>query len=242
MNPRIPKQLWRWLYLATWVAAAAFMLLALGQWWSSGHTADRVGALVSRMSPQAEASDLDAGDDDNGEDAENADNAALPEDDPGLLAAQRINDRYIFHSAPQPKFRSIRGVLGNKVLFTNGGAVAVGETYDGATVKAIGGDWVELEYEGETLTVHVGKNAGRRHRPTGGPPRPAAVKTDVSPTDHAPGASATPQTQIDGDLNTHGFDAAALAEKFGVSVDEIQKGLDGLSAEELNMLKDHLND
>ena len=106
----------------------------------------------------------------------------LQEDTVGEAALQRILDRHVFNPRPPQRFRSIKGVLGNQVVFADGTAVEAGGTYDGAAVKAIGGDWVELEHNGELVKVNVhgeggsrGGGGGRRFGGGGMPPEIAAM-------------------------------------------------------------------
>jgi hypothetical protein len=67
----------------------------------------------------------------------------------------RINERNIF-MPPKPKgFRGqVAGVLGDSALI-NGQLYKVGQSVAGATIKAIGPDWVEIEFEGKTSVKRV---------------------------------------------------------------------------------------
>ncbi len=222
----------RWIVLALWVVAAVFVLLAVGQWWASTSADDRLDALVTRLDPppaQADASSDDAGKDGPPEDApdDSADAPALANDDPGVLAAKRIDERYIFHSKPQPRFRQIRGVLGNKVLFTHGGAVAVGGSFDGATVKEVGANWVKLEHEGEEITIAV---AGGSPNMGGDRPRQrrARGRRDAAPKDDKPKTASAD----DGRITKDDIDPAKIAAKFGVPVEMVEAQLDSLSDED----------
>lgn len=73
----------------------------------------------------------------------------------GKVAIARIKDRHLFVPKPGQPFRSIRGILGDQVIFESGQAVAVGGNFSGAKVVALGSDWVELEFEEEKIILGV---------------------------------------------------------------------------------------
>lgn len=88
-------------------------------------------------------------------------NAGDAQNDPGSAAVQRIRDRYLFMSAPPQGFRSVQGVLGDRVLYPGGQSFGLGENAMGATVVAIGSNWVELLYEEETITLDIFRGGER---------------------------------------------------------------------------------
>ncbi len=91
--------------------------------------------------------------------------------------ADRVGQRNVF--AP-PQVRNVQfqliGVLGDQALFAGGQAVTAGQDYQGARVKEVGPDWVELEYEGKPMRLTVFSGQG----PLGGAGGPGAPKPDVS--------------------------------------------------------------
>jgi len=126
----------RFLRLAELAIATVAVLIALSAVvaWT-----DRVGLID--QSAQVTVADDDASDD-TGKEANEQRTA-------------RINERNIF-MPPKPKgFRAqFVGVLGDAALI-NGQFYKVGQTVAGATIKAIGPDWVEIEFEGETSVKRV---------------------------------------------------------------------------------------
>lgn len=73
----------------------------------------------------------------------------------GQAAVLRINSKYLFNAPPAKQFRNITGFLGDSVIFADGQMKKIGETYDGATIVDMGSNWVDMEFEGETITVGV---------------------------------------------------------------------------------------
>ena len=76
-------------------------------------------------------------------------------------ALNDVNRRNIF-SPPRPEgFQGqVVGILGDKVYFSNQQTAAVGDTVMGATVLAIGPDWVEIEFEGDKRRLPVFREGG----------------------------------------------------------------------------------
>ncbi|MEM1109519.1 MAG: hypothetical protein AAGH99_12605 [Planctomycetota bacterium] len=70
-------------------------------------------------------------------------------------AAKRIRERYLFMPRPPEGFRNVQGVLGDRVLYPGGKSFGIGENAMGATVVAIGSNWVELLHDGQTITLDV---------------------------------------------------------------------------------------
>ncbi len=77
------------------------------------------------------------------------------DDNPASAAAKRINDRHLFVPAPAPQFRGVIGVLGNQALYAGGETLSIGQQKDGATLKAVGSNWVEFEVDGKTERINV---------------------------------------------------------------------------------------
>jgi|GEM_PF-4565436 len=75
--------------------------------------------------------------------------------EPGKPAIARIKERHLFVPKPGQPFRSIRGILGDQVIFESGKAVSVGGNFSGAKVVALGSDWVELEFQEEKIVLGV---------------------------------------------------------------------------------------
>lgn len=89
-----------------------------------------------------------------------ADRADADADGEPVAAVTRLRERRFFSPAPPQDFRNARGVLGDRVLYPGGQSFAVGEHAMGATVKEIGLNYVELEFEGETVRVEFGGGGG----------------------------------------------------------------------------------
>lgn len=81
-----------------------------------------------------------------------------------------ICKKHVFSPDPPKKTYKITGVLGDLVFFSgNDKGVKVGETHNGAKIKQIGPDWVEVEVEGKTRKLHVfGEGEGGPSSPTPG--------------------------------------------------------------------------
>jgi len=107
--------------------------------------------LTSQDAPDATRDDTGTSNGDNGGD--NRREATV--DPPARVLAQRIDARHLFTAPPSPQFRNVIGVLGNRALYPGGDSLAVGEQREGATLKAVGADYVEFEFEGETVRVDV---------------------------------------------------------------------------------------
>jgi hypothetical protein len=129
-------------------AAVILAAVAYRGWHAGGELGERAAALAERLPELSGKAD----------DAE-----AEPEpDELGTAAADRIRGRYLFAPAPPQAFRSPLGVLGDRVLYPGGQSFGVGDNALGATVKAVGPHEVEVEYEGETITLPVSSGGGNR--------------------------------------------------------------------------------
>lgn len=73
----------------------------------------------------------------------------------GEQVVKRIQERYMFAPAPPQSFRSVAGVLGDRLLTAGGQTVAIGESYGGAKLIAVNSHWVEFEFEGKPVRVAV---------------------------------------------------------------------------------------
>ncbi|MBB6429901.1 hypothetical protein [Algisphaera agarilytica] len=81
--------------------------------------------------------------------------------DPAGQATQRIRDRFLFMPPPPQGFRNVQGVLGDRVLYPGGQSFGLGENAMGATVVAIGTNWVELLHEEQTITIDIFRGVER---------------------------------------------------------------------------------
>ena len=71
---------------------------------------------------------------------------------------ERICGRHFFAPAPpKAKFSAkLTGLLGDKVFFDGKPkAHEVGQSYNGAKIMAIGGDWVEMEFQGKASKLYM---------------------------------------------------------------------------------------
>ena len=103
----------------------------------------------------------------------------------------RVTGRSLFAPKSPPKFGGkLTGVLGDRAIFNGAKLAGRGEKIMGATVKDLGPDWVDLEFEGKTFRQWVfGERAGASKsapggptpRPPRGPRPPAGTKPEPSP-------------------------------------------------------------
>ena len=102
--------------------------------------------------------------------------------------AERIGKRHVFSPAPpQQGFPgNLAGVLGDEVFFAGQPqGLKVGQAYQGATIRQIGPDWVEMERDGKRQKLYVFAAKGASpHGPRGGTMR---VGPGVRPTGAGPG-------------------------------------------------------
>ena len=88
---------------------------------------------------------------------------------------QRISSRNIF-APPRPRKSGfggkLVGVLGQMAFFEGSQGQTVGSNYNGATIKTIGADWVEIEYEGRVSRLNVFDPGGAGSSSPGAPMRP----------------------------------------------------------------------
>lgn len=132
---------------------------------------DRVAVVVEQLNPASSADDKTA------EPSEGSDNGfnhgqmggggrggfghpgggASPgdSDSPAAAAVSRIQKRFLFMPAPPQGFRNVQGVLGDRVLYPGGQSFGLGENAMGATVVALGSNWVELKHEDETIVLDI---------------------------------------------------------------------------------------
>ncbi len=147
MTPATRNSLLRAAWVLTLGFAAALGVLAFQRWDASGSIDDELAALEE---------DLAA--DPGGDDA----------DDPLASGVRdRMVDRYVFASRPEDRFRSVRGVLGDRVFFSSGDSVSVGEEFDGAEVVAVNAESVDFRKNGEDVTVQVQGSGGGGDRVSG---------------------------------------------------------------------------
>lgn len=96
-------------------------------------------------------------------------------DDPAAVAVWRIQQRHLFMPPPPQGFRNAQGVLGDRVLYPGGQSFGLGENAMGATVVALGSNWVELKHEDETIVLDIsygGERGPELMRWDGTPPEP----------------------------------------------------------------------
>ena len=131
---------------AAWIALIGFALV-VGVLASRGFSEAR--ELEARVEAVADQLRL-------GEAAEPPANAIQgTTDDPAARATTRLEQRFLFMPAPPQGFRNVQGVLGDRVLYPGGQSFGLGDNAMGATIVAIGTNWVELEHEGQTITLDI---------------------------------------------------------------------------------------
>ena len=156
---------------AAWLAAV--VLAGVVSWaafasWASGDAlrdrAEEVAALlkVDSAPDAADPKDADADPGRRGQGRQRGQRGGGSQ----VAAVKRVAERRFFSPAPPQGFRNARGVLGDRVLYAGGQSFAVGDNVMGATVKEIGLNHVELEYEGETVRVEFGSGGGSSARPS----------------------------------------------------------------------------
>ena len=151
---------------ATWLAAvvlAGFVSWAAFSSWAAGDAlrdrAEVVAALLE-ANVQPDAAKPEEGEAESAPRGRRNQRARVPQ----VAAVQRVAERRFFSPAPPQGFRYPRGVLGDRVLYSGGQSFAVGDNVMGATVKEIGLNHVELEYEGETVKVKFSPGGGSNAR------------------------------------------------------------------------------
>lgn len=107
------------------------------------------------------------------------DKPAEPKPDPLEAQVKRVAARNIFAPPKEPpKFSAkLVGMLGDEAIFEGNKYAKVGQDIMGAKVKAMGPDWVEVEFEGKTIKQWV---FGPREGPPASPPNPD-LTVDVPP-------------------------------------------------------------
>lgn len=138
-----------WLWLATLAASAVIAALAFRGWSSESSLPDRVAEI--------EASLEQAGSPPKGDGRPRYAVAAEQ-------AVQRIRQRHLFAPRAPEEFRNVQGVLGDRVLYPDGRSFGIGQNALGATVVAIGSNWVELEHDGQTIIIDIFSAGGKRQR------------------------------------------------------------------------------
>jgi hypothetical protein len=108
---------------------------------------------------------------------------------------ERVVRRNVFSPPAVKKFSAaLIGVLGDEALFSGNECVKVGQAISGATLKQIGPDWVEVEYEGTLKKLYVFGPGGAPSAPASpsGPPGPAGVAGGMAVMPAEAGRPATP--------------------------------------------------
>jgi len=142
----VPPAALRVAWMAAVVLAGVVSGWAFSAWRAGDDLRERAEAVAALLEPDSASPGTDDG-------ADDADGGPAP-------AVARLGKRRFFSPAPPQDFRNARGVLGDRVLYPGGQSFAVGDHAMGATVKAIGLDYVELEFEGETVRVDFGSGGG----------------------------------------------------------------------------------
>ena len=144
MSPATRDALLRAAWVLTLGLATALLVLAFQRWDASGAIDDELATLEQDLTVSVAAADGEA------------------EDALAASVRGRIADRYVFAARPEERFRSVRGVLGDRVFFSSGESVSVGEEFDGAEVIAVNAESVEFLKDGEEILVGVGGGGGGR--------------------------------------------------------------------------------
>ena len=146
MMPRQRNRSWAfWLWLAALGAALMILALALQGWWSGHDLSDRAAVLDASLERRGETTPPDR-------------SAGQPTQTD--QAVKRIQERFLFSPRPPEMFRRVQGVLGDRVLYPGGQSFGIGDNAMGATVVAIGSNWVELEHNGRSIIIDVFKVPG----------------------------------------------------------------------------------
>jgi len=214
---RTPPLAMRLVLIVLLVAAGAVTVRAMNAWRSMDEDRVRIESLSARLGSSS-PDDAEAGSGDESKTGKSKPDPKKPKEPtpPSSvdLAMKRIEEKFIFSSKPPQRFRSVIGVLGDSVIFQGDTVVPVGGTFDSAKVIAIGSDWVELEHDGERITIGV--FGGRGSREPDPPKQPAAADKsgDAKPADAKPGdakaglADAKPGAPDDGKSPSAEADAA----------------------------------
>ena len=138
---------------------------------------------------------------DNTEDQQDEDKPKSPDDKdkPKSLhqtRADRINERSIF-APPKEKEKfsaKLVGVLGSQAFFEgDDNGYQVGQTHKEGKIKAIGPDWVEVDFKGTTEKLYVfGKGGADGGGPPGPPPGPPGAPAGPPGGPRSPGGPRVP--------------------------------------------------
>jgi hypothetical protein len=106
--------------------------------------------------------------------------------------AERICKRNVFSPPPKKKKSpKLTGVLGDEAYFDGQGkGYKVGQSYQGAKIKEIGADWVEVEQEGKASKLYVYGPGSGGPSPPSSPSRPTGAPPGVTISAVSPGVSA----------------------------------------------------
>ncbi len=153
--------------IATLTAAAVIVTgMLFAGLWSGLSDSSRVQVVLLRLEPEEQITSGDQVEDqsaaegtppagDNPVVESKAQDNTSAKVDPAARAVARIMEQNLFVTPSKPGFRGIIGVLGDRVLYPGGVSVGVGESHNGATIKATGSNWVKFEHEGEIVSVGV---------------------------------------------------------------------------------------
>ena len=152
------------LWLLTLGVAAVLAVQAALIWTSDDDTAERVEKVEKRLTiVAAPAAAQDAPPSDSGDrwrgrrGSPDADTSS----DPLAQAVARVRERHLFMPAPPEAFRNVQGILGDRVLYGGGQSYRLGDQAMGATITAIGSNWVEFVKNDEKITIDIFRGGTR---------------------------------------------------------------------------------
>ncbi len=170
-----PRTLWLAL-----LGLAAILLVRAGLTWTDPvQQQEAIADLKLRLQPQAEDAAPPEASASSRPPTMSARTKQASTIDPQVVV-KRIADRHLFEPAPPDGFRNVQGILGNRVLYGGGSSFGVGDQAMGARIVAIGTNWVEFQFNDETVVVDIFRNGTR------GPERLRAEGSAGEPGNLAP--------------------------------------------------------
>jgi hypothetical protein len=169
--------------LTTIAVAALLTIMALVALASRHKGPAQLDALLDRYSPAENAGQQE--DPNNKDKDKKTDKDKKPAPDPRI---ERITKRNFFGPPKKPNGFSVKlvGVLGDQAYFEGENkGIEVDQSFKGATLKIIGPDWVEFEFEGKPKKFYVfGQDKGGPPKPPGmpGPGRPGMPRPQTPPS------------------------------------------------------------
>ena len=157
-NQHGPRTLW----LILLCTAAIFAVLAALIYTDTDDTAERVDKLQRRLASLSDPSPVgDAPSSDPSPADRFTSRNPSDADAPLAQAVARIRDRHLFTPAPPEAFRNVQGILGDQVLYAGGQTYSLGDQAMGATITAIGSNWVEFVKDQQKVTIDVFRDGQR---------------------------------------------------------------------------------